>query len=894
MAESQDIIITFKADTTGLTPAVDVIEKLGKITNADAEAFKKANTATQEFNKTTQQTQQILDGNGKALKVSTDNVKKFGEEATKATEKVKGLATESGKSTGKFGGLLKDITGNFGSLKDALSGIGAGIAAAFAVEKVLAFGKESLKAFQEAELNAQKLQVAVGVNGGVASDFEKLVNQSEQLQKITIFSDDDIQRAQTMALQFGLTTDQVEKLIPVITDYASATGDTLQGALSNVIGGLEGNARALKKQGISLLDNVDSTTQLANITDQLNLKFKDQAQIIGETSAGAAAKLANQFDDIKESIGSVISGFTDASATILSFVLNGLEPLDDGLDTTTSKLKLTTKELEAFGKGVNAAEIGLLQLSIDRLNQSGGDVSKLTAQLQKLKDTQVRIDVVGLSNDEVQKRIKNLEDIKFKTKEISDELRILQEESKKRNLDLIVSEKDLSTFTVIELRRRQDLIRIAARETNSKTLNDALEAITNEINAREKVQNEATKKAFDAKVRAGLELAKLEADIAKRAELDLAKTEQERLAIVLKYALLELEIRNKAAGKTDTDKAYITAKQQLYDEYDRKVLAADNKQKEEKQKNRDKDIEADSKAQEAMVKNLEETNDETNKLNEEQRQLQLDLEEQFRQDKKALINQIEDEALQASFGLFQANIDAQLALLEEQTTQEQEVYDERIRLNQEQFDKRIITAKQFRAEEDKLNKEKVAAEKVAQTQINELRRKADIADRAEKVFQIAIATARNIAEQPGPVGALIPFWVGVGAFQIAAVLAQPLPKYAKGTLSLQGNNDEVPIIAHRGEAITPTKQSKEYNATLRAIHERSIPAEALNNFVKGFNYKPSYVASTTTANSFSIDYDKLAKSIAWQMRGSGNVNIKNVKQIADALKQDNDVRRYRG
>lgn len=67
---------------------------------------------------------------------------------------------------------------------------------------------------------------------------------------------------------------------------------------------------------------------------------------------------------------------------------------------------------------------------------------------------------------------------------------------KKRNLDLIVSEKDLSTFTVIELRRRQDLIRIAARETNSKTLNDALEAITNEINAREKVQNEATKKSL--------------------------------------------------------------------------------------------------------------------------------------------------------------------------------------------------------------------------------------------------------------------------------------------------------------------------------------------------------------------------------------------------------------
>ena len=148
MAESQDIVITFKADTTGLTPAVDVLERMDKVTKKSADEFKKANEATKEFNKTTQQTQQILDGNGKALKVSTDNVKKFGEEATKATEKVKGLATESGKSTGKFGGLLKDITGNFGSLKDALSGIGAGIAAAFAVEKVLAFGKNHSRLFK--------------------------------------------------------------------------------------------------------------------------------------------------------------------------------------------------------------------------------------------------------------------------------------------------------------------------------------------------------------------------------------------------------------------------------------------------------------------------------------------------------------------------------------------------------------------------------------------------------------------------------------------------------------------------------------------------------------------------------------------------------------------------
>lgn len=814
MAESQDIVITFKADTTGLTPAVDVLERMDKVTKKSADEFKKANEATKEFNKTAQQTYQILDGNGKALLISTDKVKKLGDETTKAGKKIKDSTAEMGKG--------------FNTLSSSLEDIGKRIVAAFAVQQIVQFGKESVLAFAEAELNAKKLQVAVGVNGGLAKDYDELLTLSQELQKTTIFSDDSIQNASVAALQFGLTADQVKKLIPVITDFASATGQNLDTALSAVLRGAEGSARGLKLYGVEIDATKNKTEILAQIVDQLNAKFKGQAEIISGTTAGQIKVLGNAFDELKESIGSALvpAGKFLTESLLFNFDRNKF-------------LQIKAQE------GINLAK-----------------------QDQEKKNNQI---IAAYQEAAAKFSTDLLEKIAAKKTEI-----IKNGNAQEQNL----ARTQLTAISNI-LRERELLL-------------DQKESNQDQLDAAAKQQRDANKKVLDEKQRFADDLAALEKDIAKKSELELAKTEQERLAITLKYALLELDIKRKAAGVVDTDKAYLNAKKNLYDAYDKAVLDADNKQKEQFQKNREKDIDADSKAQEAMVKNLEETNDETNKLNEEQRQLQLDLEEQFRQDKKALINQIEDEALQASFGLFQANIDAQLALLEEQTTQEQEVYDERIRLNQEQFDKRIITAKQFRAEEDKLNKEKVAAEKVAQTQINELRRKADIADRAEKVFQIAIATARNIVELTPLQAPLIPFYIALGAVQTAAVLAQPLPKYAKGTLSLQGNNDEVPIIAHRGEAITPTKQSKEYNATLRAIHERSIPAEALNNFVKGFNYKPSYVASTTTANSFSIDYDKLAKSIAWQMRGSGNVNIKNVKQIADALKQDNDVRRYRG
>ena len=65
MAESQDIVITFKADTTGLTPAVELLEKMGLITRKDGEELRKLNAANNEFNKTAKNTAIILDGNGK-------------------------------------------------------------------------------------------------------------------------------------------------------------------------------------------------------------------------------------------------------------------------------------------------------------------------------------------------------------------------------------------------------------------------------------------------------------------------------------------------------------------------------------------------------------------------------------------------------------------------------------------------------------------------------------------------------------------------------------------------------------------------------------------------------------------------------------------------------------
>jgi len=870
MAESQDIIITFKADTTGLTPAVDVLEKLGTVTKKDADEFKKANTATQDFNKTAKNTAAILDGNGKALLVNADKVKKLGDETAKAGKQIKDSS--------------KEIEGGFGGIKNALSGIAEGIAAAFSIQKIISFGKESINAFVEAEAQTNRLRFAIENITKDGGAFDSLIKQSEELQKLTFFDAEDIQNAQAIQAQFGLTAAQIRKLTPLITELAVAQNTDLASATETTLRAIEGQTKGLKTLGADFKDTGSKIENFNLVVENL-AKIQGTAADALNTTSGQLKKQNVELENIQEEIGQRLApAFVNLKRVILEAAagLVGLKKeagkqgnvsiFEDLLkDVSDDKLKIRLSALKE--------QVIDYQKTVDELKKRNEGKGLNVSQTDQ-KELKAANDLLTITQD----KFLAINNVLQKRLELQAEVN--------RNAEIeIFRKKDLEKLSIDGINAEIKLLK-SRNDNNTIDVKDEIERREAAIDKRLEAEKKANEKALDEKHRFADDLAALEKDIAKKSELELAKTEQERLAITLKYALLELDIKRKAAGVVDTDKAYLTAKKNLYDAYDKAVLDADNKQKEQAQKLRDKDLKADEDAQAGIIKNLEETNAEADKLEQDRRENQLKLEEQFREDRKQLIYQIEDEATQGLFGLYQANLDAQIALLEEQQTREQDLLDTAEKNNQDRFDKRQITAKQFYAEEKRLTDEKVRSEKIAQDKINEIKRRADIADRAEKVFQIAIATARNVVEA-ALTPTLIPFLIGLGAFQTAAVLAQPLPKYHSGRLASNNSMEEHAII-RKDETVVNPQNSKDYHPSLKAIHNRSIPAEALNNFVKGFSYKPTYVSSSTSNSSLSIDYEKLSKAIAWEMRGSSNVNIKNIKQLADALQTDNDTRRIRG
>lgn len=707
----ENIVINLQADTAGLQKTIDLLEKLGQVDKKTAQEFRKA----------------------------TDDYVSDQKRMQTETQKTVSASENIGKSTAKG---VKAAKGEINELKSSIESVGKTIGIAFGISEVLRFGKEAFKAFAEAELNARKLQLTVGINGGLQGDFKKLIDQSAKLQNITIFSDDTIQNVQTAALQFGLTAKQVENLIPILTDFASATGQDLNTALDAVLRGSEGAGRGLQLYGIQVDSSATKGENLSSIIDQMNDKFKGQAAVIANTAAGQIKVIGNAWDDIGEQIGEGVS-------------------------------KLGELLLLSYDKFRYARLLGARQQEKDEIKQ-GEQNQKIIDRFQKAYEDR-SIEALQKIASEKEKFIKKETGKAYSKKD-----------------DAIIKAYQLEILAIRSLITEKELI---ARQN------------VKEIDLSEK-QVKEIKKVTDAR--------------------------REQFEVIQK--LKPIDINDVPINQRRDPEGSVRRGAQLGPE------------------NIDfEKLEKDTEEHLAIMKS-------------------------FYEDFAINVGQILSSSI---FDGFQTNIDNQIKQIESFKDSANDILNSQLQDNSDRREKDIISEREFRINEKKLLDQKVKNEAEAQKKINEAKRKSDILERAQKLFNIGIATAQNIVQQPGPFGSFIPFWAGLGALQAGAVLSQPLPKYAKGTLSLErGNNrigvDTIPILANEGEAITPTDIAKDYRPTIEAMHKRAIPAKVLNYMANNYN--------KSSSNSTAFNYDKLGESLAYYMRDSSNVKIKNVKELAEAMR----------
>lgn len=303
-------------------------------------------------------------------------------------------------------GMHQRNVGNYASAWQGLNGVLGTLGISLSAGAVIGFLKTSVNEFMEAEKNAHALAFAVkNVADESEAMYDKLIDQSEELQASGgIFSDDEIQKAQTQLINYGLTTDAVEDLIPRILDLASAQGVDLATATDQVIKGINGQTKGLKMLGIDFKDT-GSKAENYKLTIEGISKFQGAAQESTETYAGRMAVLENKFNDAQEAVGEFVLGLVD--------VVDWLFAGSDAADEYTGSLEDLRKEQERVNKLTSALDRQTLVDRYNALKQSGQDLNALEitknqileADRKKLAAETEKIDDATLDN-----QIKNLEE----------------------------------------------------------------------------------------------------------------------------------------------------------------------------------------------------------------------------------------------------------------------------------------------------------------------------------------------------------------------------------------------------------------------------------------------------------------------------------------------------
>lgn len=232
---------------------------------------------------------------------------------------------------------------------------------AFASRKIIQFGQEALRTYNEAQSAVLKLNQAfeqsVALQGRSTERIDALADATLRL---TRFDDDQVRAAAAQLAQFNLTEQQLLELLPLVQDYAARTGTDLVAASTTLGKAMLGQGRALKNIGINFKDTGTQAGNLEQLMAALNEKVGGFAEREGKTAAGQAAILSNEFGEMKEELGRVIAQGLTPMLKITTVLADGLNALPGPVKTVIGAVIVLTGVVAA-GKLAMAAFTSTLE-----------------------------------------------------------------------------------------------------------------------------------------------------------------------------------------------------------------------------------------------------------------------------------------------------------------------------------------------------------------------------------------------------------------------------------------------------------------------------------------------------------------------------------------------------
>jgi hypothetical protein len=293
----------------------------------------------------------------------------------------------TGNSFGVLGSNVNGFTSTLsGSFTSALTGVGAAIAGAFAVEKIGQFFSESIAGAMQDEKSLVALAKAMD-NVGLASQNAQAEGLIKSMSLQFGYADEKLRPAYQRLVTATRDVGESQRLLQTALDISAAGYTDLESAAKALSAASMGNFTALQRLKLPLDANTIAAKDFEGAIGQLNATVGGQAGAAAETYAGKMARLKVAVDEAKESIGYSLlralddvsnamggtNGFVgaiDGSGRAVASFIDYQRELARNLAASTQGYDDNVSALDNFGRVLNGV--------ITILNYLGADVAPLT------------------------------------------------------------------------------------------------------------------------------------------------------------------------------------------------------------------------------------------------------------------------------------------------------------------------------------------------------------------------------------------------------------------------------------------------------------------------------------------------------------------------------------
>lgn len=201
----------------------------------------------------------------------------------------------------------------FGSLTGKIKSLGVALAAAFTVNKLVGFFKDSANEAIEAEKATNAFAASLAQIGKFSTTaVDDFSAYAQTLQATTGIQDDFIKQNAALLVSLGNLSGQgLKDATKAALDLSQALQIDAGTAFDLVAKASTGNTAALSRYGIKIAETIPVNERFAATLDLIQRRFGGLAETRLNTLEGSLINLSNAFGEVRESIGSI---FTDSAS----------------------------------------------------------------------------------------------------------------------------------------------------------------------------------------------------------------------------------------------------------------------------------------------------------------------------------------------------------------------------------------------------------------------------------------------------------------------------------------------------------------------------------------------------------------------------------------------------